>query len=248
MVITLFALSGCAIFGSDEAYITGVTVDEIVGAAAIDLISHTVIITVEPMDLSALDPEFRISDKAVLTKPDSIEDGVAAIYTVTAENGSEVKWSVTVNVQYGVSLVVGGEKFVLSFGMMDSSLILQSALDGTAYAVIAENSTGSHGMASDSLEFSGSGRGPDSDILYSYFDFTIAGKTDGIYNNSESTFFDKPNSITYIFNTDFVVTKYGAAGEDFRATFTGAEQAADRSGAALTHGYAKLLVIEEPEA
>ena len=96
IALTLISvLSGCdlmtSIFGSDEAAITAFTQAGMVGEPVIDVENATVTLIVEPMDLSAFTPEITISEGATITAPESITDGVAATYTITAENGDFVE-------------------------------------------------------------------------------------------------------------------------------------------------------------
>ncbi|MEO9893238.1 malectin domain-containing carbohydrate-binding protein, partial [Aurantibacter sp.] len=70
------------------------------GAAVIDVEDHTVIIEVENgTDFSTLSPTITISDEATIDPlaglNTDLEDG-SAIYTITAENGTEQQWFVTV--------------------------------------------------------------------------------------------------------------------------------------------------------
>ncbi len=87
----------------------------------IDPQGHTVEVPIKPMDLSDFEPEITVSEFAVVTEPASIENGVAAEYNVTAENGDSVTWTVTINLAYGVRYVFDGTEVVHLHGFIDST-------------------------------------------------------------------------------------------------------------------------------
>ena len=242
IVIAVIAITGCSLFGSAEAAIISFSVEGIVGTAEIDPVTHSVTVTVEPMDISSIDPVITVSEKALLTEPESIEDGVAATYTVTAENGDVVEWTVTVNVQYGISFVLDGTKVIFTHGFKDSSDSAANAAEGNGVPGIAVLSESSESYVFEEVyDWGVTIDAP----TFDYIDFGI-GLTTGLYNDISFTYNDFSEESNTSYSCDFTVTEFGSVGGLFRASFSGTEMTAEnRAGeSVLSGGYAKLLVIE----
>ena len=242
--VILVTFSSCdlmtSIFGSSEAAITAFTEAGIIGEPEIDVENATITLTVEPMDLSTFDPEITISESAVLTEPESISDGVAATYTVTAENGDIVEWSVTVTVQYGVSFLVDGTKVVLTSGFEDSTDATTNAIVGNGVPGIDADSGYSYSYTLEEVYDLGTSM---SEPAFDYFAMDIDGDTTGTYNNGDAylMFYDYSVGSSTEYIADMVVTEFGAVDGVFRATYTGT----DGASSSITNGFAKLLVVEE---
>lgn len=239
IVIAVVALSGCSLFGSDEASIVSFDVDGIVGSADVDPVNLTVTVTVEPMDISSIEPEITVSEKALITEPSSIQDGVPATYIVTAENGDVVEWTVTVNVQYGVSFLLDGIKIILTGGWEYSDDATWNSYMGAGVPGIDVDSGQSLGYVYEERYDLAMGA-PDYDSI----SFELEGSTADSYADQEFMFADYSEDSEILFTCDFVVSEFGMVGEDFRASFNGTEEMPSRALKSLTSGYAKLLVVE----
>ena len=238
----ILVLSGCdlmtSIFGSEEAAITAFTEAGIIGEPEIDAENATITLTVEPMDLSSFDPEITISESATLVEPESLTDGVAATYTVTAENGDIVEWAVTVNVQYGISFTIGGTKTILLHGFSDSSDTTQNTSVGDGVPGIDKTTTESIGFAAYEEYDWGTTTG---EPVYDYVMLQIEGITADTYTDNSFRFHDHSESTTTDFVVTYNVTEFGDVDETFRTTFSGE----DSDGTEVTGGFAKLLVVEQ---
>ena len=96
-------------------------IDGIVGKAEIDSENKTVDVTVEPMDISSVEPDVKVSEGAMVTT-ETLVDGQAVTFDVTAENGTIVSWEVTAKVQHGISFTYKSDsKVVLTAGVIDST-------------------------------------------------------------------------------------------------------------------------------
>lgn len=123
VVVAGFALSGCTLlrsfFGSSDAQIVSFNIQGIVGQAVIDPNAHTVTVTVEPIDVSAVAPQIGVSSGASIDSP-TLVDGQPVVFHVTAENGTTTDWAVTVSAEYGMSFTIDGIPVVLKHGYSDS--------------------------------------------------------------------------------------------------------------------------------
>ncbi len=207
-----------------------------VGEAEIDNENRTVVITVEPMDISDISPDITISEGATITGPSSIEDGVAAVYTLTAENGDILEWEVTINVQYGVSFTVEGQKVVLTGGFKDSGDF--TANEACGHGVPGIQKIDGDGMALEHVY--------DWNVLseappYDYLDIYVNGMTTGTFKG-EFDFYDYSEDSLEYFYGNIAVSEFGAIGGNFRAEFSGVNEGETKS---LINGFAKLMVIED---
>ena len=122
LVIAVF--TGCefldAFMESDENDILTFLMDGIVGSASINPGARTVTLEVEPMDISTVQPAVTVSQNATYV-PQTLRDGIPVTFIVTAEDGSQATWTITVNVQHGVSFEVDGTRYVFTEGYVDNT-------------------------------------------------------------------------------------------------------------------------------
>lgn len=244
------ALTGCdlwnSIFGSSGASITSFTIDGIVGTATVDATQHTVVATVEPMDISALTPTVTVSAGATLTTA-PVQDGVPVTFTVTAQNGTVTSWQVTVNVEYGTSFTVDGTtKVVMTHGYVDPSQTYSASLIGNDPPVGYTYSTTTY-IDSFAADQQVQGGGP---IGHTYLDF--GGTSVGSYTeaNADFNYDDGAGNVLNIgFNTPsssgtFSVNEYGTAfGQTIEGSFSGT--ASDGSNThSVTKGFLKVLTVD----
>ena len=244
------ALGGCnlwnQLFGSSSATITSFTIDGIVGTATVDLTAHTVVATVEPLDISAIAPTVTVSAGATLTTA-PLQDGVPATFTVTAQNGTATSWQVTVNVEYGTSFTVDGTtKVVMTHGYVDPSLTYSADLIGNDQAVGYTYSTTTY-VDSFAADQQVHGGGP---LGHTYLDF--GGTSVGSYTESNASFnYDDGtgnvlniDSNTSLSSGTFSVNEYGTAfGQTIQGSFIGT--ASDGSNThSVTKGFFKVLTVD----
>ncbi|MDC7227543.1 MAG: hypothetical protein PQJ61_12330 [Spirochaetales bacterium] len=221
--------------------ITGYSEENIVGDVIIDKEAKTITVEVLPLDLSDFDPAITVSEGAVLDEPLSIQDGVPASYTVTAEDGTVSVWSVTVTVQYGMRFTYADTEYVFTGGVTDDTY--NTEVGAGVPAITIDGS----GQAGESIAENGAWTDDHSS-------FTLDSAETGTINSS-FTIFDFSGDESSC-NPYFTVTDYGSVGGIFRATFNNdAEMAAPESRFTivpsplpLTGGFAKLLVVSGPPA
>ncbi len=238
-ILTVF--SSCdlmnSIFGSDEAAITTFTEARVVGEPVIDVENKRITLTVEPIDLASFNPVITISEGAVISAPESIADGVAAIYKVTAENGDIVEWKVTVNIQYGISFTIDGTKTVYTCGFIDNTDAVSNTNMGDGAPGI-EKDIDNTSMSYLFFKEQDINEPPEYDYLYLELSGITVGKyEDDFFAVTEGAEGDLEEK-EYV--TDYNVTEFGDTGGAFRATFSGEAE----DGTKLTNGFAKLQVIE----
>lgn len=240
-LISIIAFTGC---GSSEASIIDFTASGIIGEPEIDAAAGTIILNVEPMDLSVSNFTVTVSEFAEVTAfPSSIVDGEPATYTVTSEDGTAVDWSVTVNVQYGVAFDFAGEHFFLSRGHDDSGSPATAEEVGNGVPGIDIDGSSSYAYVFDVVY--------DLNNAPSEFDrFFMGLSITAVGTDSEAfiDFKDESADNTTFFDSVVIVSEYGdAVGKDFRAAFSGTEQppqARAEGDSEITNGYAKLLIVE----
>ncbi len=115
------ALASCQFFGSSDASIVSFSLDGITVDASIDPDARTVVVSAPPVDLSKIPATIAVSTGAELEAIPTFVDGVPTTVTVIAEDGTEVTWTVTVNLQLGVSFKLDGEWVFYLHGVTDSS-------------------------------------------------------------------------------------------------------------------------------
>ena len=252
-IITALALIGCDTADgtslSSEAAILAYATDYLAEAPVIDVPNRTVTVTVQPMDLSGFDPEITLSDHASLTPPSAIEDGVPAPYTVTAENGSTAVWTVTVNVQYGISYYLGSTRIVHTCGMIDSTNEHLNTLleNGIPRMVPGGSQEDNYAYIFETpIEFQQFNPGSTIGCDYTYFSIyeNTPGASSGILEYS-----DYSESTDAVFDLASTVIEFGSSREDAIVLFSG-DETMDRAigGVELqkvTGGFAKLKVIPE---
>lgn len=120
----LLTASGCDLisdlFASDEAEILAFEVPNSRSPAIIDAPQRTISVTVDPTDLRTLDPIVTASEGASVT-PTEIKDGLPATFIVTAEDGSTAKWTVTVEIESGVSFILENVRVMIDQGIIHST-------------------------------------------------------------------------------------------------------------------------------
>ena len=244
---------------SSAALITAYASDYIVGTPEIDTANKTVAVTIVPMDISGFTPAVTVSEKATITPPSSIQDGVPAEYTVKAEDGTEVKWTVTVTVQYGITFSIDGTVTTLTGGFKNSGDTDEDEAYGSGVPGIVKDSGNSENFTLEQVHDLYVNSGPPSDYDYSWFEVdgvlstVVTGAFEFYHYNGES--FDE----TLSFDLSLAITKFGSLGGDFVATFSGTEasvegsapieEPASRGAAAptpktVTGGFAKFKVVE----
>ncbi len=254
MIISMLALfSGCdvftSMFGSSEAVILDYASDYIIGDPVIDIEARTLEVTVKPIDLSDFEPEITVSELAVLSVPDSIEDGVAAEYTVTAENGDAVTWTVTVTVAYGIRYLFDGTEVTLLYGFSDS----RDTDDNEAWG------EGVPGIEVDSVNEDCEGYifekeydwGEQSSApQWDYSELDVDKISTG-YSYGSLSFNDYSEESSYQFTLNMNIEEFGSLGDDFIAVFDGEgvivedlRSVARAVAMQLTEGYAKLKIVE----
>ena len=153
-------------------------------------------------------------------------------------------WTVTVNVQYGVSFLLDGTKIVLTNGYENSTDPTANARVGAGvpgvYITRPPDSTDDfvQGFSSENKYDLATSPTP---LSFDYFNFSMNGSTIGMHSDGDSTFTDYSESSNTDFDTGFLVTEFGDLGGVFRATFSGSNADASSS---ITKGYAKILVVE----
>ena len=114
------ALTSCQFFGSSDASIVSFSLDGITVDASIDPDARTVVVSAPPVDLSKISATIAVSTGAELQSVPTFVDGVPTSVTLTAEDGTEVTWTVTVNLQLGVSFKLDGEWVFLLAGFVNT--------------------------------------------------------------------------------------------------------------------------------
>ncbi len=256
IVLLLAGISGCDVFttmfGSSEAVILDYASDYIVGEPVIDLAARTIEVTVKLMDLSLFEPEITVSEFAELSGPESIEDGVAAEYTVTAENGEALTWTVTATMQYGITFVMNGTEITLLHGFSDSENPEYDAALGSGVPGIVRYTDSDYSQnyilgEEDDLAVD------ESEITWDYVSFYFEGLTTGSFDG-EFYFTDSSEDKNYYSIMTVDVSSFADSGGDFKAVFCKSDESAGRALAAdiidtLTDGIAKLKVVTSgPEA
>ncbi len=253
ITFALSALAGCDTADgtslSSEAVILDYASDYLAEAPVIDVPNRTVTVTVQPMDLSGFAPIITLSGNARLTVPAAIEDGVPATYTVTAENGSSAEWTVTVNVQYGISYNLGGTRVVHTGCVIDTNDENQDTSPGDEVpgifegrgryiAYIYERTFEPQNYTSlDSLDFD-------------YSNLSLSEVTTDTYTGTLG-YSDYSESTYSYFDIDSNIKTFESIGGDMIMTFTG-EESMDKSVTRaelikVTGGFAKLKVIAGPQ-
>ena len=232
---------------STEAEIVSLASPYIVGEPRIDSENRTVSLTVEPMDLSLFDPVFSLSEGAVLTSPASLEDGVPAEFTVTAEKGNTVLWTVTVTVEYGISFTLGGERIVLTGGMMDSGDEETNADLGEGIPGIVKGTENSE--SAPVLEKTYDQDTNHEEPAWDYCHFVIKGTSTEAVEGSLD-YYQYENRQESRFSLSLDIDLFGELGGDCILRFTEAEivpdviQVKSETTQSLTEGFAKLKVIK----
>jgi hypothetical protein len=252
----LASLGGCGLlnglFGSGEAAIVAFTMDGLVGGAVIDPAARTVTATVEPMLVSGLTPTVTVSEEATLSTRPTLVDGEAVTYVVTAENGDEVPWTVTLTVQRGISFTYGSTKVVLTGGVVDSDDPENNAAWGAGVppASYYPDPGGTQGFVFDKpfehgsllvgefarLVWFGEAATGVIDDVSAYFDYTVYGDP-GVAISEVVSAATLPLTVT--------VLQFGAVGGDIVGTLTGTVVSSSSGEVPLTAGFFKLLRVPD---
>ena len=254
--VLVFVFTGCdviddvvnSVFGSDEAEILTFDIDGIVGKAEIDSENKTVDLTVEPMDISGVEPIVTVSENATITT-EKLVDGQAVILEVTAENGDVVSWEVTVNVQHGISFTYKSvtTKVVFTAGAIDSEDSDNNDLVGDGVPSGNVRYGSSTGVFAFEEEYDTSGDYLPSHIGLFFFGLDTGDYTTLFYYILEG---NKPFFIAVDDEISSSISKYGKVGGNIIGTFsgTGAEKYIDwmPSGKEheITDGFFKVRRIE----
>jgi hypothetical protein len=120
IILAVLSLSGCgwvlSLFASGEAAIVEFSYEGIDGTATVDPEARTVEITIPPINLASVTPVVEVTEGADLGPLPAFADGVPATVSITAENGDVVEWTVTVNLELGVSFLLNGERVIVQGG------------------------------------------------------------------------------------------------------------------------------------
>jgi hypothetical protein len=241
-------LSGCnffmTLFGSRDADITSFTFDGMIGTASINLDDHTVTATIEPMDISTVQPTVKVSKNALLeTQP--LKDGEAVPFVVTAENGEQVSWKIKVTVSYGISFTYSyTNKVSFKHGVIDSSSAATTTLYGDDVPLGAY-------YASAHVSWIAA-----NESTYDYYTETgnpgsavrmqIPDNTTGTYNVASFWFVDVSEGADMQLGTSpltATVQQYGSVGEAISGTFSGPVMDLSRGLVQIDSGFFKVKRI-----
>ncbi|TVQ17489.1 MAG: hypothetical protein EA382_18785 [Spirochaetaceae bacterium] len=114
------AIAACQFGVSSDASIVSFSLDGITVDASIDPDARTVVVSAPPVDLSKISASIAVSSGADLDSVPTFVDGVPTPVTVIAEDGTEITWTVTVNLQLGVSFKLDGEWVFLLAGFVNT--------------------------------------------------------------------------------------------------------------------------------
>ena len=227
--------------GSDEAEILSFTMDGMVGTATIDSDKKTVALTVEPMDISSMEPEVTVSAGATLTTTNLV-DGQAVFFKVIAENGAMVPWRIFIDVQYGISFTYAknSQRVVLTNGVInsldaDDNLRVGDGLPSGSYAseiygtvAFAAEEDFDIGLMSipesySVIQFEGSGTNEHNSVLWIY---TV-----------------EKGFLSYSISQD--ILRYDEAGGVVVGTFSGTATNPNNTKYAITDGFFKVLRLDD---
>ena len=121
IVLVSLIVTGCFLFGPSDASIVSLSLGELPVEVSIDPSTRTVVAIAPPVDLALVKPTIGVSPGATLVGATSFADGVPAKVTVSPSFGRTVDWTVTVNVNPGVSFLLDGVRVTLLAGYTDSS-------------------------------------------------------------------------------------------------------------------------------
>jgi len=239
---------------SGDALIVSFDFDGITGEAVIDLENRTVTITTIPMDLAGIEPAISISEGAVLGDIPTFEDGVPADILITAEDGTVEEWTVTINVQRGISFLLDGSRVVLTAGMtnfpppvMSRSRALGAGEPGCCYFGtyidgFALNEVYDYGIEPPVEEAATIATNGESAGTYNNADcfvhYCLDLEPDGFYeieiNNDTGT-------------STVILNNSPAVGEDLYGSFSVADAVnlVDDSDVSISSGYFKLLRVDD---
>ncbi len=113
------AMSGCFPPGASDAAILSFAFEGLSLTVEIDPEARTVVVSSPPIDLSSISPTIEVTPDSSLTGPSELSDGDPAIYTLTDAGGESVEWTVTVNLERGMTFRLDGEWIVLLNGTDD---------------------------------------------------------------------------------------------------------------------------------
>jgi len=235
---------------SGDAYILTFEIDGMVGEAEIDETAGTVVITVEPLDITAVDPVITVSEGATLGAVPELKDGEAVPVSITAENGDIREWQITVNVESGVSFVLDGSKIILQEGRVDSSSSANTdALGGgepaacylgelyffaadKQYDTISAEPADYKWFKPSMKNYPANLSLTENDVHFDYLeveDSSLVLRVESPYSGPEA-------------DISLVISNNGSAGEYIIGTFT---LTTNDSSHAITNGYFKLLRCED---
>jgi len=241
---------------SGDALIVSFDFDGITGEAVIDLENRTVTITTIPMDLSGIEPEISVSEGASLGEIPAFEDGVPADIIVTAEDGTVEEWTVTINVQRGISFLLDGTRVVLTAGLsgeyigraMSLSRAIGAGEPGCCYfdgyidgfALNDVYDLDSEPLVEEAVTIYADGESPDTyNDANCIVQYCLDLEPDGTYEIDINS--NTAGTATVILNNS------PAVGEDLYGSFSVADtlNLVDDSDVSISDGYFKLLRVDD---
>jgi hypothetical protein len=203
--------------------------------ANIDWDNKTVVANVPPMDLSTTSFEVGLSVGSTVAQ-EVLVDGQTSIFVVTNASGQSADWSVTVNVQRGISFRYGDNDTFVAYtaGVIDSSGSNNEWLDGLPIAKVIGNGAELYAFY-ETYDVEGNG-------VPRYLSLYIDGLENGQYANSGFEYID-PSGTFQLSSSVIMVeaTDFGGRKEDLvSGIFFG--QAADNNGMpfSISDGFFKV--------
>ena len=126
VVALILFLGGCFLLGPEDippeaAAILSFEFDGLSITATIDPAARTVVVSSPPIDLSVVTPTIGVTDGALVVAPAQLVDGAPATYQVVSESGVTEDWTVTVNLELGMTFKLDGQWIVLLNGTNDAA-------------------------------------------------------------------------------------------------------------------------------
>jgi hypothetical protein len=240
-----------------EPQIESFSITGIVGDAEIDPEAKTVTATVQPMDLTVVEPTVGVSEGATVTSA-TLVDGESATFKVTGEDGTVVNWSVTVYVQRGISFtyestptqVVLTESFTDSADENHNTAIgngVPLAIYGTSYEeaqvyalkneIDVQTEPTEYEWASLYIP-NETGTYDSTEVIFGYLKESE--------NDSEDLSLSADETDAESF--EVVVESFGDVGDNVVGTFSGTAEDPDNASHTITGGFFKVLRLEDDVA
>jgi hypothetical protein len=178
----------------------------------------------------------------------ALEDGIAVPFTVKSQQGADVTWNVTVNVQPGISFTYDSTRVVLTAGYEDQNAAYTPAQVGNGQPVgYYDGLSFTYADAYAAIK-----QIPWDDTTQEMASVGMIGQSTGTYSADQDVYFEyfEPNSaLNLLANTGMTiaVTTYGAPGGYFEGTFSGAagDNAQTPALHPITNGFFKGLVVAD---